>query len=69
MKVSKKTVLNILLIALVVSFFVTPLGYHGKVFLNHLFSFSPDIIAKSEAKQISDYNWQLKDPQWNFFQF
>ncbi len=69
MKVRRKTVVNILLIAIVVSFFVTPLGYYGKLFLNRLFSFSPNIIERSEARQIADYDWQLKDPEWNFFSF
>ena len=69
MKVSRKTVVNILIIALVVSFFVTPLGYHGKVFLNRIFSFGPDITEQSESVKITDYNWQLKDAEWNFFNF
>ncbi|MGI9546408.1 MAG: TlpA family protein disulfide reductase [Flavobacteriaceae bacterium] len=69
MKISRKTIVNILLIGLVVSFFVTPLGYHGKVLLNRLFSFSPKVIEFSQTDQITDYNWQLKDPQWNFFNF
>ncbi len=69
MKISKKTIFNILLIALVVSFFVTPLGYHGKILLNRMFAMRPDIIPKTEAGKISDYNWQLKDPQWEFFSF
>ena len=38
MAIRKKTVLNILLIAFVLSFFVTPLGYHGKILLNRLFA-------------------------------
>ncbi len=69
MKVSRKTVINILLFAVILSFFVTPLGYHSKILLNRLFSFSPEIIQKSEANKISNYNWQLKDPDWNFFSF
>ncbi|NAS11899.1 redoxin domain-containing protein [Flavobacteriaceae bacterium R33] len=65
----KKTLLNILLIAFVLSFFVTPLGHQGKLFLNRLFSFSPPVIAQAEREQITDYNWTLKDPEWNFFNF
>ncbi len=57
------------MIVLVVSFFVTPLGYHGKILLNRLFSFSPEFIEQSEARKIPDYNWQLKDHEWNFFNF
>lgn len=69
MKISRKTVVNILIIAVIVSFFVTPLGYHGKVLLNRIFSFSPDISARTEALQIENYDWQLKDAEWNFFSF
>ena len=69
MKVSKKTVVNILIIVVVVSFFVTPLGYHGKVLLNRIFSFNPTVYSQSEAVQIDNYNWQLKDAEWNFFDF
>lgn len=69
MKISKKTIFNILLIALVLSFFITPLGYHGKILLNRIFAMSPDIVPKTEALKIPDYNWQLKDPQWEFFSF
>lgn len=69
MKISRRTVVNILIIAVVVSFFVTPLGYHGKILLNRIFSFSPEIISKTEATQIDNYNWQLKDSEWDFFNF
>ena len=65
----KKTVLNILLILLVASFFVTPLGYYGKLLLNRIFSFSPPIIEVSERQQIPNYTWRLKDKDWNFFSF
>ncbi len=69
MKISKKTVLNILLIGFVVSFFVTPLGYYGKVWLNKLFSFSPAPTSEVNRSQITDYDWKLKDAEWNFFNF
>ncbi len=69
MRIRKKTLLNVLLIAFIISFFVTPLGYHGKILLNQLFSFSPSVITKSDRRQIEDYNWQLKDEQWDFFNF
>lgn len=69
MKVSKKTVINILLFSVIVSFFVTPIGYHSKILLNRLFSFSPEVLDKSGSSKIANYNWQLKDPAWNFFNF
>src|SRR5690606_13224088 len=69
MKISKKTVLNIVLILVVLSFFVTPMGHYGKILLNRMFSFSPPVIEKEERKQITDYDWRLKDADWNFFNF
>jgi thiol-disulfide isomerase/thioredoxin len=69
MPVRKKTVLNIILIAFILSFFVTPLGYHGKVLLNTLFSFSPDVVHASGREKIVDYHWKLKDPNWDYFNF
>lgn len=55
--------------AFVVSFFVTPLGYHSKIVLNRLFSGTPDIISEDVREQITDYNWRLKDADWNLFNF
>ncbi|PCJ96956.1 MAG: hypothetical protein COA50_06610 [Flavobacteriaceae bacterium] len=65
----KKTVLNVLLIAFVVSFFVTPMGYYGKVWLHRLFASSPKIIVEAERTRIVDYDWKLKDADWGFFNF
>lgn len=69
MKLTKKTTFNVLLIVFVLSFFVTPIGHYGKVFLNKIFSFSPPIIEEIKRTQILDYNWKLKDAEWNFFSF
>ncbi len=65
----KSTILTLLVIALVLSLFLTPLGYHGKVWLNRLFSFTPDIEASEDQKTLAYYDWTLKDPNWNFFNF
>ncbi len=69
MKISKKTVINVLLIAFVLSFFVTPLGHLGKIFLNRLFAATPEIIEKSTRQQLQSNNWKLKDAKWDFFNF
>ena len=69
MKIKKKTLLSVLFFAFILSFFFTPLGYHSKVFLNHLFAFSPSVIAEEDRIQIPDYQWTLKDPNWDFFSF
>ncbi|MFD2791519.1 Thiol-disulfide oxidoreductase ResA [Arenibacter antarcticus] len=65
----KKTVLNIAIMALVLSFFVTPLGDYSKVLLNKIFSFSPQVTKENNREQVTDYNWKLKDANWDFFNF
>ena len=69
MKIKNKTLLNILLFAFILSFFLTPLGYHSKVLLNQLFAGNPTLITQENRMQIPDYQWTLKDPQWEFFSF
>jgi thiol-disulfide isomerase/thioredoxin len=69
MKITKKTVLNILLFAFIISFFVTPLGDYSKVLLNKIFSFSPTVTDETDRNQITDYDWNLKDANWDIFNF
>ena len=69
MKISKKTIFNVVLILFILSFFVTPIGYYGKIWLNRAFAFSPEVIEQNEQQKITDYDWKLKDEEWNFFNF
>lgn len=69
MKTRKKTIINIVLILFVFSFFVSPMGHYGKVLLNRIFATSPPIIEASQRESITDYDWKLKDAEWNFFNF
>lgn len=69
MKISKKTLLNSAFILFVLSFFVTPLGHYGKIMLNRMISFSPQVVERAERRQIEDYHWKLKDANWDFFDF
>ncbi|WP_298472449.1 TlpA disulfide reductase family protein [uncultured Maribacter sp.] len=66
---TKKTIINVLLIAAVISFFVTPVGYYGKVYLNRIFAKTPSIILSGEREQIANYDWKLKNAEWQFFNF
>jgi len=61
MKHKTKTFLNVLLILFVLSFFVTPLGYQGKLLLNKIFAQSPEIISEADRSRLANYNWRLKD--------
>lgn len=69
MKIKKKTFLNLLLILLVLSFFVTPVGYYGKIWLMQLFAPSPKVVPGPEREKLASYDWTLKDAHWDFFNF
>lgn len=69
MKIRRKTVINIAIILFVLSFFVTPLGHYSKIWLMQVFSFSPEVTKEDAREQITDYNWELKDANWDFFNF
>lgn len=66
---TKKTIINVLLIAFVVSFFVTPVGYYGKVWLNRVLAQTPKIILPENRERIANYDWRLKNTEWNHFNF
>lgn len=66
----RRTIFNLLLFALILSFFVTPLGYESKILLQRIFAKSATILPKNEQYTI-DEDWVLKDRnnvQFNFKQ-
>ncbi|KSA14512.1 TlpA family protein disulfide reductase [Maribacter dokdonensis] len=65
----RQTVFTLLIIAFVLSFFVTPLGDYSKIMLNRFFATSPTIIKPEKRGKITDYDWKLKDENWKFFNF
>jgi len=69
MKSTRKTILNVLLFAFILSFFVTPLGDYSKIVLNKIFSFSPSVTDEEDRNKVTDYDWKLKDENWDFFNF
>lgn len=65
----RQTVYTLLIIALVLSFFVTPLGDYSKLLLNRALSTAPTVIKPENRGKIEDYSWRLKDADWNIFSF
>ena len=66
----RRTIFNLLLFALVLSFFVTPLGYESKILLQRIFAQSVTILPENEQYTI-DEDWILKgrnNQQFNFNQ-
>jgi len=53
MKHKKKTFFNVLLILFVLSFFVTPLGYQGKLLLNKIIDFY--LITNEERPPVEEF--------------
>lgn len=66
---NKQTIYTLLIIALVLSFFVTPLGDFSKELLNKSFAATPTIISPENQGKVASYNWKLKREDWSFFSF
>ena len=69
MKKNRRLIINLSIIIIVLLFFITPLGHESKILLNRVFSFSPDVINKENREPVSDFDWKLKDANWDFFNF
>jgi thiol-disulfide isomerase/thioredoxin len=65
----RQTVYTLFIIAIVLSFFVTPLGDFSKLMLNRIFSTAPTVITQENRGGISGYDWRLKDANWDFVSF
>ncbi|UWX55937.1 redoxin domain-containing protein [Maribacter litopenaei] len=65
----KQTFYTLLVIAFVLSFFVTPLGDYSKILLNRWLATAPTVISPEKRGKIASYDWILKDEKWNFFNF
>jgi hypothetical protein len=65
----RQTVFTLLMIAVVLSFFVTPLGDYSKILLNRWLATSPTIISVEKRGKIASHDWVLKDARWKLFNF
>ncbi|WP_047419429.1 TlpA disulfide reductase family protein [Cellulophaga sp. Hel_I_12] len=59
MKLEKKKISNLILIIAVLLLLFTPVGFHLKVMVNRLLSFSPTELKLEDQRVISDYRWEL----------
>ena len=65
----KSTVYTLSIIALVLSFFITPLGDFSKELLNKLFATTPTVISTENRGKVLTYDWKLKRADWSLFNF
>ena len=63
----RKTVLTLLLIVFILSFFITPVGYWSKKKLMQVFAPSPEIISQEDRTNLQEFDWRLKDADWDYF--
>jgi thiol-disulfide isomerase/thioredoxin len=59
MKLKKGQLSDIIWIVLILLFLFTPIGFHARVQLMRLFSFSPKIEKQESYEIVSSYNWEL----------
>ena len=65
----RQTVYTLLIIAIVLSFFITPLGDFSKLLLNRWFATAPTVISIDNRGEVTSYNWRLKNAEWDFINF
>lgn len=63
----KKNIVNLLLFCAVLSFFITPVGFYSKLYLQRIFASSVEILPQKTHK--ISYNWNLKDDENRVFSF
>ena len=59
MKFDKKSLSNFVFIIFLGLILFTPVGFHTRVFVSRLLSFSPSVLDKEEQPTLSNYNWNL----------
>ena len=61
MKLKKGQLSDIIWIVILLFFLFTPIGFHARVQVMRLLSFSPSIEKKESYIKLSNYNWYLTD--------
>jgi thiol-disulfide isomerase/thioredoxin len=69
MKINKKSIINIFFIVLIGVFFIPPVAQESKILLNRILAFSPDVVKVEDREPVKDFDWKLKDENWDFFNF
>ncbi len=65
MKLKREYIIGILVIGFLAAFYLTPIGFHAKVYLNRLVSHNPTPVAEREQEVLADYSWELEDLNGN----
>ncbi|PCE63619.1 thiol-disulfide oxidoreductase [Sediminicola luteus] len=60
MRMTRKKWINLLWVLFMVTVLFTPAGFHIKVFVNRLISFSATEVAEADRETLSDYHWPLQ---------
>lgn len=69
MRIKRKTLSNFIFIIVMALLLFTPLGFHARVFVSRIFSFSPSELVEEEQQHLSNYHWKLNDMDGNELSF
>ncbi|MEP3211524.1 MAG: TlpA disulfide reductase family protein [Maribacter sp.] len=69
MKLKKENLSNFAFIVLLALLLFTPVGFHARVLVSRLFSFSPSELNEEEQFTLSNYNWELSTVNGETFDF
>uniref|UniRef100_A0A3Q3DWK3 Peroxiredoxin-5, mitochondrial n=1 Tax=Hippocampus comes TaxID=109280 RepID=A0A3Q3DWK3_HIPCM len=69
MKLKKEQISNIIWIVAILVLLFTPIGFHAKVWVNRIISFTPNVIANEAQQKLEDYQFILEDMDGNAINF
>lgn len=69
MRIKRENLSNLAFILLLALLLFTPVGFHARVFVSRIFSFSPSVLDEEEQLILSDYNWKLSNSEGQVLDF
>lgn len=69
MRIKRENLSNFAFVLVVLLILFTPIGFHARVFVSRIFSFSPAVLDADEQQFLSNYNWALTELGEESFDF
>lgn len=69
MRIKRETISNLVFVLILALLLFTPVGFHARVLVSKIFSFSPSELNKEEQLLLSSYNWELSGLNNETFDF
>ncbi len=69
MRIKRENLSNFIFVLVVALLLFTPVGFHARVLVSRIFTFSPSVLVPEEQQLLSNYNWKLTGLEGQSFDF